>query len=132
MYSSPGFDKFYALQASIDPTTIQQDYELLNLEPSIIENEIEYQPTNNKNIQTSNENIVRPNQILEGLNKSNITSHQIIPQPTLSTNSQRLLQYHYRYKHAPFQHLQTMAKQNYSAQRTCEMRYPTMHLLHIW
>ena len=112
MYSSPGFDKFYALQASIDPTTIQQDYELLNLEPSIIENDIEYQPTNSKDIQTNNEYTMRTHKILEGSNKSNITSHQILPQPTLSTNSQRLLQYHYRYKHAPFQHLRTMAKQN--------------------
>ena len=112
LYSSPGYDKFYALQSSLDQSTINEDYKVLNLEPSIVEHELQYTPTEYTRETSKYTDDLKSNNILNGLTTSKITSHQTIPTQTLSNNSQRLLRYHYRYKHAPFQHLRTLAKQN--------------------
>ena len=112
MYSSAGYSKFYAIQSAIDMSTVNEDYNKLKLESSIVENDLNYSPTRYAGEIPMYTNTLESNNILNGLTKSKTTSHQTIPTHTLSPNSQRLLMYHYRFKHAPFRHLQMLAKQN--------------------
>ena len=112
LYSSPGYDKFHAMQTTLDLSTIEEDHKALKLESSIAENEIQNQISEYSHTIPNNINNSQSNRMLNGLVKSKATSQQTLTVPTMSTNSQKLLMYHYRYKHAPFNHLRTLAKQN--------------------